>query len=96
MVTKFGVKTYKTVPIIKKMKRMILAVKVFRAIMMSRDVSLTLRYGKKNELKFEQGCFVDASNFLSTLKKRNNFPDYVLDQYKEVLTDYSYKTYTNK
>ena len=77
------------------MKRLIVAVKAFRAIIISKDVSLTLRYGKKNELNFEQGCFADASDFLSTLKKRDNFPDYVLNQYKEVLTDYNYKTYTN-
>ena len=77
------------------MKRLIIAVKAFRAIMINKDVSLTLRYGKKNELNFEQGCFAEASDFLSTLKKSDNFPDYVLNQYKEVLTDYNYKTYTN-
>lgn len=88
-------KTYKSVPIIENMKRLIVAVKAFKAIMMSKDVNLNLRYGKKSVLNFEQGCFADASEFLNTLKKRENFPDYVLNQYKEVLTDYNYKTYTN-
>jgi hypothetical protein len=77
------------------MKRLIVAVKAFRAIMISKDVSLTLKYSDKAELNFEKGCFADASDFLSTLKKRDNFPDYVLNQYKEVLTDYNFKTHTS-
>ncbi|TFF33291.1 hypothetical protein [Mucilaginibacter psychrotolerans] len=77
------------------MKRLIVALKAFSAIMMNKDVSLTLRYGKKAQLNFEKGCFAEASDFLNTLKKRDNFPDHILNQYKEVLTDYNYKTYTN-
>lgn len=73
------------------MKRLLVALNAFRIIIFRKDVSLTLRYNKKNELNFEKGCYADASEFLSGLSKRDNFPEYILKQYKEVLTDYNYK-----
>ncbi|MBD1363088.1 hypothetical protein IDJ77_04625 [Mucilaginibacter sp. ZT4R22] len=73
------------------MKRLSVAVKALRLIIFNKDISLTLRYDKKSELTFEKGCYADATEFLDSLKKRDNFPEYILDQYKEVLTDYNYK-----
>jgi RNA:NAD 2'-phosphotransferase (TPT1/KptA family) len=79
-----------TIHIFNEMKRLTVALKAFALIIFSKDISLTLRHGKKNELQFEQGCFADATRFLSGLKKRGNVPEYILEQYKEVLTDYDY------
>ena len=82
---------YKNVPIFNQMNRLLIAIKAFRLIIISKDIRLSLRYDKKSELQFEEGCFAEATSFLNGIKKRNNFPDYILSQYKEVLTDYNYK-----
>ncbi len=73
------------------MKRLRIAIKAFKLIIFNKDISLLLRYNKENELNFEKGCFAEATKFLDNLKKRENFPDYILNQYKEVLTDYNHK-----
>lgn len=72
------------------MKRIPIALKAFILVLTKKDVSLTLKYGKK-ELEFEDGEFEKTTAFLKTIQKRNDFPDHVLSQYKAVLNDYNYK-----
>ena len=71
------------------MKRLTTALKVFVLVIFRRDFSLNFKYGKK-EFSLEKGQFAETTKFLMDLQKRNNFPDYILSQYKEVLTDYNY------
>jgi hypothetical protein len=56
LVTKVGAKTYKTVPIINQMKRLLVAMKAFRLIIVSKNISVKLKYEKKGEIVFEKGC----------------------------------------
>ena len=72
------------------MKRLATAFKIFVLMILHKNISANLRYGKK-EVFFEDGSFAETTDFLKDLQKRNNFPDYVLTQYKDVLTDYNYK-----
>ncbi|TWR30912.1 hypothetical protein FPZ43_00060 [Mucilaginibacter pallidiroseus] len=72
------------------MKRIATAIKVFMLLISKKDISLSLRYDEK-ELIFEEGAYAEKTAFLKDLQKRNNLPDHVLNQYKDVLSDFDHK-----
>ena len=72
------------------MKRIATAIKVFMLLLSHKDISLLVKYDDK-EFFFEEGSYSKNTAFLRNLKKRNNLPDHILSQYKEVLADFDHK-----
>ncbi|TWR28863.1 hypothetical protein FPZ43_11370 [Mucilaginibacter pallidiroseus] len=72
------------------MKRFATAINVFVLLLLRKDISLFLKYDHK-EFCFEEGIYAKNTAFFKNLKKRDNLPDHILSQYKEMLIDFDNK-----
>jgi hypothetical protein len=72
------------------MRRISVAFNAFWFIVINNEISLNIK-SRQKELNFENGCFAETTEFLNSLNKISNVPDLILDQYKELLSDYTLK-----
>jgi hypothetical protein len=72
------------------MRRISVAFNAFWFIITNNELSLNIK-SREEELNFENGCFAKTTEFLNSLNEFGNVPDLILDQYKELLSDYTLK-----
>jgi len=72
------------------MRRIRIAFNAFWFIVTNNELSLSIK-SRNKELNFENGCFAKTTEFLNGLHEKGNVPNLILEQYKEVLSDYTLK-----
>ncbi|MDB5060763.1 MAG: hypothetical protein JWP67_606 [Mucilaginibacter sp.] len=72
------------------MRRISVAFNAFWFIITNNELSLNIK-SREKELNFENGCYAKTTEFLNSLNEFGNVPDLILDQYKELLSDYTLK-----
>ena len=72
------------------MRRISIAFNAFWFIIANNELSLKIK-SRNKEFNFENGCFAKTTEFLNDLHEMGNVPNLILDQYKEVLSDYTVK-----
>lgn len=72
------------------MRRISVAFNAFWFIVKNNEISLNVK-SRQKELNFENGCFAETTKFLNSLNGISNVPDLILEQYKELLSDYTLK-----
>ena len=72
------------------MRRISVALNAFWLVITNNEISINIK-SRERELSFENGCFAKTTEFLNSLNEFGNVPDLILDQYKELLSDYTLK-----